>query len=216
MKGPARVRLIRTSAVVLAEAGADLTRVEAVGRDGGVAALQLAREQDVAELARAVDAPGAEAAALGLEVVEVEQAALVGVAGRGHDAPARGGEPLEQQLREQERGEVVEREGPLEAVGRHLARAEHGAGIVREHVDARVGLEQLGGEPAYPVHPFEVGHVLVHGRAAAGGARLLRGRAYAHRVAADDAQLGPTAGQLDLVRLAEPARGAGEDHDWHL
>ena len=80
---------------------------------------------------------------------------------------------------------------------------------------ARVGLEQLGGEPAYLVDPRQVGHVSVHGRAAAGSARLLRGRPHTRRVAADDAQLGPAAGELDGGGVANPARGTGEDRDWH-
>jgi hypothetical protein len=189
--------------------------VEAVCRDRGVASLQLSREEDVAELARAVDTPGAEAAALGLEVVEVEPGALVGVARRGHHPRARGGEPLEQQVREQEWGEVVERESLLEAVGGQVARGEHGARVVRKHVDARVGVEQLGREPVYLLNPCEVGKVLVHGRAAAGGARLLRSRPHAHRVAADDPQLGAAARELDGARLADPARGTSEDQGWH-
>src|SRR4029450_3683772 len=159
------------------------------------------REEDVAELGRAVDASGAEAAAPRLEVVEVEQAAPVGVAGCGPDASARGGEPLEQQVREQERGEVVEREGPLEAVGRQVARGEHGASVVREHVDARVVLEQLGGGPAYLVHPSQVCPP--------------PGRPHARGGAADAAQLGAAPSQLDGGRLADPASGTSEDHDWH-
>jgi hypothetical protein len=91
--------------------------VKAVGRDRRVAALQLSGEENVAELAGAVDAAGAEAAAAGLEVVEVESAALVGIARGRDDASARGREPLEQQVCQREWSEMVEREGLLEPSG---------------------------------------------------------------------------------------------------
>jgi hypothetical protein len=74
-----------------------------------------------------------------------------------------------------------------------------------------LGLEQLGGEPAYRVYPREVDDVLVHRRAAAAGARLLPGRPHARGVAAADAQLGAAAGQLDRGRLANPTCGSSED-----
>ena len=111
---------------------------------------------------------------------------------------------------------MVEREGLLEAVGRHVARGEHGAGVVREHVDAPVGVEELAGKTANLVHPLQVGHVLVHRRAATGAPRHLRGRPYARRVTADDAELGAADGELDGGRVPDPARGAREDDRGHV
>src|SRR4029077_2530955 len=71
-EGPADRRENPPDAVlVLAEAGADDARVEAGGVQLGRARGELPREEDVAELGRAVDAHG-RIGALGLEVIEVE------------------------------------------------------------------------------------------------------------------------------------------------
>jgi hypothetical protein len=56
----------------------------------------------------------------------------------------RGGEPLEQQVRQQERREAVEREGLLDPVGRHLARGEHGAGATAAACSVRFQLALAG------------------------------------------------------------------------
>ena len=110
---------------------------------------------------------------------------------------------------------MVEGEGLLEAVGRDVPRREHRAGVVREHVDARVRLAELPRHPADLVHPRQVGDVLVHGRAVAGGTRLLRSRPYALRVAADEGELGAAPGQLESGGVADASRRAGEDDRRH-
>ena len=66
---------------------------------------------------------------------------------------------------QQERREVVEREGLLEAVRRDVAGGEHRARVVGEHVDPRMAVEELAGEPTHLVEPREVGDVLVDRRA---------------------------------------------------
>jgi hypothetical protein len=134
----------------------------------------------------------------------------VRVAGRRHHAGAALPQPLEQELGEQERGEVVEREGALEAVGRDLARREHRAGVVGEHVDALVALEQLGRQPADLVQALEVGDVLVR-RAGRGRGGL----AHVRRVAADDRDLRAAPRQLDRCGAPDPARRAGQHHQGH-
>jgi hypothetical protein len=105
---------------------------------------------------------------------------------------------------------VVEREGLLEAVGRHVAGREQRPGIVGEDVDPRVALEQRGREPAHLVHAREVGDVLVD-RAR----RVLGGRAHPVGVAADDRDLGAPLSQLDRRRPADPPGRARQDHGRH-
>ena len=79
---------------------------------------QLAREQDVRELGRAVHAEALIPAVRPLEIVEVETLARVGVPGGGdvHDASAGALELLAQQVREQEVAQVVHLELGLVAV----------------------------------------------------------------------------------------------------
>ena len=59
---------------------------------------------------------------LRLQVVEIQAPRLVSVGGRRHDAPA--GQTIAQQVGEQKRREMVQREGPLEALRGLLARGE--------------------------------------------------------------------------------------------
>jgi hypothetical protein len=56
---------------------------------------------------------------------------------------------------------VVHLEGLLVAVDGELPFAHDAAGIVREHVDARVALPQLGGEGSHLAEVCEVGRVAV-------------------------------------------------------
>ena len=109
---------------------------------------QGAREEHVGKLGiriRAQPRPPS----LQLEVVEVEHPAPVRVRA-GDDNPRRRGgpEPVEQQIREQERRQVVDRERSLVAVLGQLATMRVGAGVVDQHVDAVVAVEQLLREPA--------------------------------------------------------------------
>ena len=101
-----------------AEAGAHHAGVQGIGGNGEALQSpgQFVAEQDVGQLGLVVG-PCAEVAALALQVVEVDAAKLVGVG--GDDDDAGGGavlEPVEEQVGEQERREVVEGEGAFEPV----------------------------------------------------------------------------------------------------
>jgi hypothetical protein len=68
-------------------------------------------------------------------------------AGRRCDDPGRRArlQSVEQQRGEQERRQVVDRPGQLDAVLGQLPCAVHGAGIVDEHVERRMAGQHLGG-----------------------------------------------------------------------
>ena len=137
----------------------------------------------------------------------------MGVGGGRHDAAA--GETIAQQVGEQKRREVIQREGLLEALGGHLARGEQRPGVVREHVDLPVAPAHLLGERAHLGHQHQVGDVLVDRRAAAGRAGLHRDRLHALGVATDERELGAVAGELDRGGAADAAGGAGEQDERH-
>jgi hypothetical protein len=82
-----------------------------------------------------------------LQVVEHEAPRLVSIRRGGHDTAA--GKAISQQVGKQERREMVQREGPLQALRRLLARGEQRPGIVGEDVDALVALADLVGEHSY-------------------------------------------------------------------
>jgi hypothetical protein len=113
-----------------------------------------------------------------LQVVEVEPAegAAVGVRGE-HDDPRRRAvlEQRQQLLREHEVPEVVDAEGGLEAVDRLGALAEDQAGVVDQHVEARVAGAELRREGADPGERGEVEAQALH-RVVAGLAADLRER----------------------------------------
>jgi hypothetical protein len=58
------------------------------------------------------------------------------------------GEPVQQQARQQERGEMVDLEGHLVAVRARLAAGERTARVVGQHIDPRIAVQQLLSEPA--------------------------------------------------------------------
>ena len=114
--------------------------MEAIGRHlgPGQASGEFAGEQDIGELRAAVDLKPV--VTLGaLQVAEIEAHALVGDR-RGGDDPRRrrGDELVAQRFGQHEIGHVVEGEGELEALGRHPPVGEEGAGVVDQHVDARL------------------------------------------------------------------------------
>jgi hypothetical protein len=68
---------------------------------------------------------------LALQIIEVQPALGVGAGGDGDDPGGRaGGKPVQQQAGQQERREVVEREGVLEAIGGDVPAAPEPAGVV--------------------------------------------------------------------------------------
>ena len=64
-------------------------------------------------------------------------------------AGGAGGEPAPQQAGQQERREVVEREGVLEAIGSDVPAGLEPPGVVDQHVQPRVGAKYLSGQTAH-------------------------------------------------------------------
>jgi hypothetical protein len=111
-----------------------------------------------------------------VEVVEVERAGHAGADARGLDHRGPGGGQLaEQQPGEQERRQVVDLEGLLEAVGGLGAVAEDTAGVVGEHIDAGIGGVEVGGELADLVQAGEISDVVVGADLPGNGTGLVRG-----------------------------------------
>ena len=110
---------------------------------------QLVGEQDVGELGLVVG-PRAGVGPFALQVVEVDPAQLVRVGG-DRDHPGRGAllEPVEEQVGEQERREMVEREGALEPVSGDVPGVPVPADVVDQHIDPGKVLEHLAGQPPH-------------------------------------------------------------------
>ncbi|MEJ0042246.1 MAG: hypothetical protein WDM81_08530 [Rhizomicrobium sp.] len=151
---------------------------------------QLAREQDVHELRGAVGAEGAVALAE-LKVVEVDPAGAVGHRSGGDDARARRRLQVGQQnIGDDEIGQVVDREGHLQPVDAFLPRGEDRAGIVDQDVDARLGGGDFRRDALHLGDGREVGEMGgVRGRGV-GGAELGEGRVGAGRGRARSARCG--------------------------
>ena len=84
------------------------------------------------------------------------------------------------------------------------------ADVVDQHVQPRVGVEDLGGQAAHLRLRGEVGAERVHGGVACRGPDLDRGRLRARGVAAGDRHPRPERGQPDRGGLADAAGGAGD------
>src|SRR5207247_3919891 len=111
-----------------------------VHRDAGPleASRELLREQNLRELRLTVRAEAA-VSPLALEVVEMNRATLVGARGDVDDARGRGLlEEVEQEVRQQKSGEVVDLERPLKAVRRDLAMRRVDAGVVDQNSEPRI------------------------------------------------------------------------------
>ena len=81
---------------------------------------------------------------LRLQVVEVQTPGPVGAGRGGHDAAA--GKAVSQQAREQERCEMVQREGLLQALRSHLARRESCPRVIGKDVNVLVAPADLVGQ----------------------------------------------------------------------
>ena len=103
---------------------------------------QLVGEQHVGELGLVVGAR-TRVGPFALEVVEVDPAHGLRVGGDGDHPAGALSEPVEQQVGQQERGEVVEREGALEAVGGDVPGVPVPADVVDQHVDPGRPCEHL-------------------------------------------------------------------------
>ncbi len=82
-----------------------------------------------------------------LQIVEINLPAIVGVRRSVDHARGAGGQKLlAQAVRKNEVRHVIGREGELQAVFSHLALPEHRARVVDQHVDARLGRADFGGQ----------------------------------------------------------------------
>jgi hypothetical protein len=109
---------VQQQAVVAVESCCHKPRVEAVRRHPGPieTSRQFSREQDVGELGFAVAAK-APVGALGVEIVERDVGSLMRLGYRGDDAGRRALlQPVEEELAEQKRRQVVDRPGQFDAV----------------------------------------------------------------------------------------------------
>ena len=85
-----------------------------------------------------------------MEVVEVDRAERLRARGDGDDPGSLlRTHPVDEEAREQERREVVERERQLEAVRGDVAVRPEPAHVVDQHVDSGVALLQFGGQSAH-------------------------------------------------------------------
>ena len=148
-------RAVEKARRILGEAASDGAWMERMREHAlrGGAPRELAREEDVRELRGAVLAHPEEAA-LAREIVEVDLAPRVRERGRLDDA--RSLESIEQEVREEEGPEMVDREHRFEALLRELALREIDAGVVREDVDRSTRREESRRERAHRVEVADV------------------------------------------------------------
>jgi hypothetical protein len=194
------------------EAGSGHAGVQHVGGDAGAlqAAGQLVGEHDVGQLGLVVG-PLSGVSALALQVVEVDATHRLGPGGDGHDPCGCARlEPVEQQVGEQERAEVVDREGVFQAVGRGVAGGPGAAHVVDQHVQAWVPVENRYRQRAHlglrrHVRDERVDHRLVDSAADVRGGGL-----GPLPVTADDADPGAQACHAGRGGFADAARSAGD------
>ena len=99
-------------------------------------------------------------------------------------------EPIQQQVGQQERGEVVDGEGVLQAVGGDVPGGPEPAHVVDQHVQARVRGEDLTGQTAHLGLDGQVGYEHIDGRVARRCADVASGGLGPGAVAANDADSG--------------------------
>ena len=172
----------------------------------GEAIGQLAGEQDVGELALAVRLKP-RIAFPEFQVVPAHPARTVGLAADvDHPRIRRRLEQVQQFLGQQKIIQVVQGEGHLDPFRGFLARGDHGTGVVEQHVEAAVPGAELGGDPAHLGHHAQIGHDERGGPDLTGDLGGLGG-ATAH-----DHHLRSQAGEGAGRRLADAARGPGDQH----
>ena len=189
------------------ETSPDHARVQAICDYAGSpeAPRERTGEEDVGELRARVGGPGGPAP-LPVQVRDVDVPAAVCIRGGGHDARrGRRLQPVEQQVRQQERGEVVDRHRELEPIGRDRTSSGDEPGVVDENVDPLVALEERRGDAAYLGERREVCHEWL-------GTDLPGDRSGAPLVAADGNDRGAAFRELDRGRAPDPRARAG-DHD---
>jgi hypothetical protein len=202
-----------SAGVLGAEGGAHDAGVHGVGRDRGgrEPAGEFVGEQDVRELGLVVR-PCTGVGAFALQVVELDAAHGMRVGGDG-DHPGRGAvpQPVQEQVGEQERREMVECERALEPVGGDVPAVPVSADVIDQHIEPGEALEDrtgqspdldLGGQ----VRDEDVDVPLAGGTDL--GGRVLG----ASSVPAGDRQVGAHCGQSQRGRPADATGAAGDQH----
>jgi hypothetical protein len=120
-------------------------------------------------------------------------------------------QPVEEQVGEQERREVVEGEGVLESVGGDMPGVPVPAGVVDQHVDPGEAAEYLVGQAPHLGLGGQVGHERVD--LTTGGRAELAGRCLrAPPVAARDRDVRADRGEAESGRPADPAGATRDEH----
>ena len=101
------------------------------------------------QLSRPAARPLPGVAALALQVTEVNLSCRVGAEDTVTIRAGAGLEPVQEQAGEQERGQVVDGEGVFQAIGGDPAGGLEPARVVDQHVQPRVGGQDLAGQPAH-------------------------------------------------------------------
>ena len=178
------------------------------------ASRQLCGEEDVRELGLAVASESPPTVgAFSIQVVERDVRTPVGIRGGGDDASRCALlQPVDEQVGEEERCQVVDGPGLLDAVLGEPALRIHRPRVVDQDVEPRAAVENLGGEPAHRPLRGEVGDEHVDPRvASARGLDPDHGLGRSRLASGNDAELGPEAGKLLSGGQSDPVGGAGDE-----
>ena len=126
-------------------------------------------------------------------------------AGGVDDLGAAGGEDVHQEVREQERGQVIDLQSLLKPVFGDLPHTHDAAGVVGEHINTWAHGPQPLGQRADLVQPGEVGAQVGSVQSAGALRRLGFG-------AADEDQAVALAGELARRGGADAVAGSGDDY----
>src|SRR6266436_1741534 len=150
--------------------------------------------------------------ALGIEIVERDVCSLMRLGCRGDDAGRRALlQPLEEELAEQKRCQVVDRPRQFDAVLRQLPCSVHRAGVVDEHIQLWIAGQHLGGQSAHRVLRREVGDECRHRRSRPGRRPdASRRNARPGLAATDDGEVRAECGERFCRRQADAIGGAGD------
>ena len=149
-----------------------------------------------------------------VQVVEIERDAAVGFRGNDNDARGcRGLQNRQQQQRQQEIAQVVERKRHLAALGAFLPLAEHGAGIVDEHVKPPMPVGERCGQAADRGVVGKVGLQEVNVVVSGLGTNGRQGGLSTHGIAADDGDACPALRECPRGDAADAGASAADKAD---